>query len=661
MKLDVVVVTYRSADAIETCLRSIPPGHRVIVVENASGDDTPRLAAQLGAEVVQNADNAGFGAAANQGASLGESEAVLFLNPDAQLGPDALDAMAQELTDPTVAVVGVQLVHPDGRPQKSLWPYPSAGGLWAEAAGLHRIRPQQGRFVVGACFLVRRSAFEALGGFDERYWLYGEEADLCYRAEDAGWSVVLAEQARCVHEGGGSGRESSEMVADHFARGSDRFVYVHHGRLSLLSYRLATLVGALVRWPLLRLRRPDDPRLRVRAGNIRRSVRSLLHHPLTVEHAAVRHHVDRVVVLSLEPWDEVWRRNQFFVRELLQLQPSLRFLWVEPPQDVLHEMVRSHRLPRLASAGLRPLPGEPRVVRFRPRKWLPRAIWPFVDRSLSRQVRLAMERAGFDRAVLWVNDSTYAGLAERSGLRTVYDITDDWLDAIVPPRESRRRQQREKRMLKIADEVVVCSAELQARRGAARAVHLIPNAVDVDHMRSRQARPTDLPAGPVAVYVGTLHEDRFDVDLVDDVARQLPDVQLVFVGPNALSAASTDRLTRRSNVHLLGACPYSGVPGYLQHADVIIVPHAVNGFTESLDPIKAYECLAVGRPTLATPVRGFVGLDLPVRTADREHFAQVLRELLGGDHETVEVAVPSWVERALPFRAILLEARVEQL
>jgi glycosyltransferase involved in cell wall biosynthesis len=137
------------------------------------------------------------------------------------------------------------------------------------------------------------------------------------------------------------------------------------------------------------------------------------------------------------------------------------------------------------------------------------------------------------------------------------------------------------------------------------------------------------------------------------LARELRDVQLVFVGPNALGAPSTDRFAAHRNVHLLGARPYADVPAYLQHADVIIVPHAVNAFTDSLDPIKAYECLAVGRPTLATPVSGFLGLGSPVRIAGRADFPGALSELLAGPHDTVDVDVPSWADRAARFLAVV--------
>ena len=96
-----------------------------------------------------------------------------------------------------------------------------------------------------------------------------------------------------------------------------------------------------------------------------------------------------LVVCSLEAWDEVWRRNQFFVRELLAADPNRRVLFVEPAHDVVHEWRR--RSGRRHASGLRPLPEDGRVVRFEPRKVWPRVLGPFADRSLRRQV---VEAAG---------------------------------------------------------------------------------------------------------------------------------------------------------------------------------------------------------------------------------------------------------------------------
>jgi GT2 family glycosyltransferase len=176
--VDVVVVTYRSEATITACLASVMGSApaSVVVVENASGDEAANLAEAAGATVVRNDDNVGFARAANQGARRGRSEFVLFLNPDAVLTDGAWDAMLAAAVDESVAVVGADLVHPDGTAQRSRWPFPSPGGMWIEALGFDRLRSLDPResFVVGACFLVRRRCFEALGGFDEAYWLYGE-------------------------------------------------------------------------------------------------------------------------------------------------------------------------------------------------------------------------------------------------------------------------------------------------------------------------------------------------------------------------------------------------------------------------------------------------------------------------------------------------------
>ena len=154
--------------------------------------------------------------------------------------------------------------------------------------------------------------------------------------------------------------------------------------------------------------------------------------------------------------------------------------------------------------------------------------------------------------------------------------------------------------------------------------------MDVDLFRTPQPRPAELPASPVAVYVGTLHEERVDVPLLLAVARSRPDLQVAVVGPDSLGPASHELLAAEPAVHLLGPVAYDRVPAFLQHADVVVIPHQVNPFTESLDPIKAYECLAAGRPTVSTPVAGFRDLGAPVVVADRDHFVAAVADVLDG-------------------------------
>jgi glycosyltransferase involved in cell wall biosynthesis len=185
---------------------------------------------------------------------------------------------------------------------------------------------------------------------------------------------------------------------------------------------------------------------------------------------------------------------------------------------------------------------------------------------------------------------------------------------------------------------------------------LIPNAVDVQHFRRPRVRPQDLPESPVAVYVGSLHDARIDVGLIVELACALPELRLAFVGPNALGRKSQQQLGAISNVLLLGPRPYADVPAYLQHADVVIVPHRLSSFTESLDPIKAYECLSVDTPTVATPVSGFREHASTLTIAERDVFPARVAEILQSNVVRHENYPPGWEERALEFEDALRRA-----
>jgi glycosyltransferase involved in cell wall biosynthesis len=361
-----------------------------------------------------------------------------------------------------------------------------------------------------------------------------------------------------------------------------------------------------------------------------------------------------VVCFSLEPWDEVWRRNQLLTTELLELRPSMRLLFAEQPVDVTWSLLHRQR-PR--PSRLRPVGSSGRLWAMAPRKWVPRALHGGVDRSLGRQVLGTARRLGFHHPVLWINDSSYAALADGTS-PCLYDVTDDWLLGHAVDRELERQRSNDRHLLEHANEVVVCSPALAASRGERRTVHLIPNAVDPDHLRRPHPRPADFPAGRVVVYLGTLSEGRLDIDLCADIATKLAGrATFVLVGPNHMSLASTERL-RGAGALILGARPYATLPGYLQHADVLLVPHAVNPFTESLDPIKAREFQAVARPTLATPVAGFRGLGAPIEVAPAERYVDALIAILDRDHLApgagpLTTPLATWHDRATEFLALI--------
>jgi teichuronic acid biosynthesis glycosyltransferase TuaH len=363
-----------------------------------------------------------------------------------------------------------------------------------------------------------------------------------------------------------------------------------------------------------------------------------------------------LVVCSLEPWDEVWRRNQFLVHGLLHRNRGLRVLFVEPPHDLVAGLRagRPRPLPRL-----REVPGIERLWTLRPVKPLPRRVGPWSDHALWWQVRRAAARLELGDPVLWVNDTTYGPLIGRTGWASVYDVTDDWLLVPVSPRQHDRLRRLEATTLRDADWVVVCSPGLAASRGALRPTTLIPNGVDVGLFTRPHPRPADLPASLVAVYVGTLHDERIDVQLVVQLATILPTLSVALVGPDSFSSASRRELLACGNVSLLGPRPHRLVPAYLQHADVVIIPHRVTPFTDSLDPIKAYECLAVGRPTVATDVAGFRGLGPPIVSLPPNAFIAAVDRALQAPPpgEPAAVDTLSWEDRCSRFEAVLTACR----
>lgn len=371
-----------------------------------------------------------------------------------------------------------------------------------------------------------------------------------------------------------------------------------------------------------------------------------------------------LVLASLEAWDGVWRRNQYLVAGLLRADPGLRVLFVEPAADPLFGLA-TRRRPRWGR-GLRRVRGVPgiadgRLWTYQPTKVLPRRLDPRVDARAARAVQQAARRVGFAAPVLWVNDPNAAALLEATGWPALYDISDDWLEADRTPAEHERLVRDEATLLRRCAEVVVCSPGLAATKGSVRPVTLVPNAVDVVAYRVPAPRPADLPAGAVAVYVGTIHTDRIDVDLCAETARGIAGRgRLVLVGPAPLESRDRDRLGS-AGVVLLGAKAREEVPGYLQHADVLVVPHVVTPFTDSLDPIKYYEYRAVGRPVVSTPVAGFRDSgDDAVTVAAGDVFVDAVRAALpapfvfpiGADRP-----VPSWDDRVAQMGEVIARVR----
>lgn len=212
-RIGVVLVTFNSADVIERAIRSLPAGVEVVVVDNASTDDSLALAQAAGASCLRNRDNLGFGRASNLGAAQSHREFILFLNPDATLRANAIEhMMAAALRHPDAGAVGPKLIDGD---ERSVWRYASVLQPMPRGETRRPAEPEAAccmPLLTGAALLCRRTAFEEVGGFDENIFLYHEDDDLSLRLTRAGWSLVYEPAAEVAHAFGRSSRQSDFMA-----------------------------------------------------------------------------------------------------------------------------------------------------------------------------------------------------------------------------------------------------------------------------------------------------------------------------------------------------------------------------------------------------------------------------------------------------------------
>jgi len=241
----VVIVNYESGPALLNCVEGLrgqvsgrPAVDELVVVDNGSTDgsvdEVRRRHPEV--EVVTTGHNLGYGTAANRGVAATSAPLVLVCNPDLEVRPGALPVLAAALdAHPDWALVGPLVRAPDGQRYPSARHFPSlvdaAGhallGIFAPDNRFTRSYqraelaeagpdPQVVDWVSGACFLVRRSAFEQVGGFDEAYFMYAEDVDLCWRLGRAGWRAAYVPGAEVVHaQGVSTERHPYRMIFEH--------------------------------------------------------------------------------------------------------------------------------------------------------------------------------------------------------------------------------------------------------------------------------------------------------------------------------------------------------------------------------------------------------------------------------------------------------------
>ena len=269
-KIDIVIVNWNSDEQLYDCLRSITTVSRdgfglsnIIVVDNASTDGSTDRLHNLGLPltIIYNDNNRGFAAACNQGAAGSEADYLLFLNPDTRLFENSLIVPVAFMEQPDnlhIGIVGIQLLDEEDRISRTCARFPTSRQFFSKMLGLDRFFPRifPNHFmlewdhkeskvvdqVIGAFFLVRRSLFDILNGFDKRFFVYFEEVDFSLRAKQLDWSSYYLAEAQAYHKGGGTSEQIKAKRLFYSLRSRILYGYKHFSWTGAALLMLGTLL-----------------------------------------------------------------------------------------------------------------------------------------------------------------------------------------------------------------------------------------------------------------------------------------------------------------------------------------------------------------------------------------------------------------------------------
>ncbi|MBA7610853.1 N-acetylglucosaminyl-diphospho-decaprenol L-rhamnosyltransferase [subsurface metagenome] len=287
--LSVIIVNYNAGRHLAACIQSLMTNTpavpmEIIIVDNASMDDSITRVRQAFPEVkiLTNPENVGFAVACNQGIKRARGLNILLLNPDTIVLPYAVkDSLAFLSQNPEAGIVGCRLLDNDGQPRNSCRTFPTAWDYLFDSLFLTKLFPRSklfGRFyltnttfnepsevdvVQGAFFLFKRQVMDDIGLLDERFFMYAEERDFCYRAKAAGWKVYFYPQAAIVHVGSICTRQQAPEMFIEQHKSTLIFHLKHDTLRDVAVIKVYLFLGVAIRlfiWTLLSImrRRPGE-------------------------------------------------------------------------------------------------------------------------------------------------------------------------------------------------------------------------------------------------------------------------------------------------------------------------------------------------------------------------------------------------------------------
>jgi GT2 family glycosyltransferase/glycosyltransferase involved in cell wall biosynthesis len=665
----VLVVTYQSVDVLPACLRALAVETadidelELVVVDNGSSDGTVAVIAATwpGALVVETGRNAGYAAAINAGLDKRRGVGpVLVLNPDTRLRPGCLARLLTSLDQPGVGIAAPRLQDAEGTTLVSLRREPTVRRAfgpallgaradrfpaWSEVvAGDVYQHPQTADWATGAALLISPACLRAVGPWDESFFLYSEETDFCLRARDLGYALAYVPSAVAVHLGGES------------ATDPDLWSILTVNRVRLARRRLGPVRGAAFAAAVglneavraARGRKTSQAALRVLLSPT--SAPALLQEARARADAAPRRDPGPAPVVCFSAQD-FWYHNRAHsdIQLMRRLATSRQVLLVnsiglrmplpgrstQPVRRIARKAASMSKLLKL------PYPELPGFAVLSP------VVLPFYGsrvgrelnaRAVAAQVRWACRRLGLEQPTAVVTIPTAVDVLPHLTVRGVVFNRSDKHSEFTETDQPLIRSL-EDRLLRESDAIVYVSRQLMADevdRTGTRASFL-DHGVDLDHFAPAPevAEPADLRGvpRPRVGFFGGLDDYVVDMDLLERVARELPEVQLVLVGD---ATCSMDRLTRLPNVTWLPRRPYEDIPAYGRSFDVAIMPWLQNDWIRSCNPIKLKEYLALGLPVVSTDfpeVRQYAEV-LRVAGSPQEFVAMIRQTVADGGAST---------------------------
>jgi N-acetylglucosaminyl-diphospho-decaprenol L-rhamnosyltransferase len=257
-RVSVLIVSYNTCALLMQAIASVvdEPGAETIVFDNASRDGSPKVVGKRfpSVKLVESAQNLGFAAGVNRAAAHATGQALLVFNSDARLEPGALDLLLELLDrQPRAALVSPSLTYADGALQAAAFRFPGLIQVLLDLFPVPRLtdtrfngritatQPTQIEHPLGACMLIKRTAWDDVGPLDEGYFMYLEEIDWCRRARSRGWQIWHQPRAVAIHHAGSSTRQQPDAMFAQLWRSRLRY----YQRFSSPTYN--RLIHALVR------------------------------------------------------------------------------------------------------------------------------------------------------------------------------------------------------------------------------------------------------------------------------------------------------------------------------------------------------------------------------------------------------------------------------